>query len=78
MSVSQGRYTVGIGRDYADWKAAADDIAATLTGDLYFLQLGELNITTLAHFNKDLNGHNLVLSCPFPHKGSGSIYPKLA
>lgn len=69
MPISAGTFVVGPNRDYADWKAAADDLAAQLTGDIYLLQLGELTMTQLATFDPDLNGHSLILSCPFPHKG---------
>jgi hypothetical protein len=69
MSVASGIYTVGPGRDYADWNAAAVDLASTLTGDIYFLQLDPFTQYSEGIFSTDLNGHNLVISCPFPHRG---------
>ena len=69
MAISAGVYTVGPNRDYADWAAAVADLAATLTGDLTLLQIGEWTSTLSASFAVNLNGHNLIVTCPFAHKG---------
>ncbi len=72
MPISSGVYTVGPNRDYADLFAAEADLAVALIGDLWLLILDDFQQSSTAQFTVDLAGHDLIISCPFPHKGHAS------
>jgi len=67
--VSSGTYYVGSGYDYLNWKAVADDIDVTLTGDLTFIQKTDVSDSAQCVFTTDLNGHTLTFSSDNPPWG---------
>lgn len=67
MAETIGSFSVGAGGNYATWKAATDDIGATLTGDMTFTQTSTLTETNALSIAKDLAGFTLKFtSTPSP------------
>ncbi|KKN45012.1 hypothetical protein LCGC14_0687240 [marine sediment metagenome] len=71
MAISAGSYTVGAAGDYLTWKAAFDDLAGTLTGDLTFTQISDVTLSAQALIPDtfDLAGYTFKITSNTPPYG---------
>lgn len=70
--ISSGTASVGTGKTYTNWAAAAADLAATLTGDLTFEQQADSADTSQCNFTTDLADYTFKMTSDTDHGGNYS------